>query len=1260
MSTAAATSGNTPPRRPRRRLWWWLGGVLLALPVLLLVLLMWLLNSGSGRDVALAQLDRFLPPGMLSWSGAEGRLAGGLVLHDVRLHTDAADIAAQRLELDLDSGALLSGALHLRRIAVSGGKVELPAAAPSDEPPPARIELPDSLPQLVLPLPVRVDALILEDVQIQRDGERLLHVQELTGAASLQAGRLQLQQWSLSSDRIGLALDADIDTASNWASRLRAQARVALEDAEPLPLELRIDGDLNALALELDADLGQAATLRLQTRGGLPEPDWTLNLDAPHLALARLGLEGEPLTLQLSAEGDLRQASLSGRLEQAGFALELVAPSRISYDEARLRLEPLSLGLYDGSARLEGELDLSTSDPQLHADLAWQDIVLPGAAPDAVVRSQGTARIDGPLDDYALTLDGRFARGPDQARVQLAGRGSTQALDLESLHAELPGGGLDAHGRVVWSPALHATLDATLQQFDPSYFAPDLPGVLDARLHLDGGLADAGPFGELRLDGLDGQLRGRSVSGSAQARMQADGHGSGELDLRLGQSHVHGQGHWQDEFDIELALAPLELADLLPEAGGRLDGSLTLRGARDAPSLSAQLDGQSLALAGQTAQQLRLRAGVQAWERGSISIEAQALELGGQDFATLALSGEGSRAAHDLSLALVGDIATLGLNLNGGLQPRDGSWQGELRDLHLEPKERTAWRLREPARLAYLPDTGSVSLSRTCLDAAPAWLCAEITTQGATSQGTVELDGFDLAELDPLLASLLEQPAALNGSLAANGQFQRDAQGRLQAGFQARVPQATLKLDPAAERELLDLADLDLNLTLDPDRAKLQLDARVSQHGHLRAGMEVSTPLEADGTLSGQVDLLLPDIALLELFTDQVVNPQGRVEGRLLLAGTRSQPQLDGTLELLDFSAELPALGIQPREGHIRLSSREATALELDGSLMLGDGKAMIEGRFDLAGDNGVAGTLAIRGEELSVMDVPQARVRASPDLQLELAGQALKLRGSVDVPYARINLEHLQGVASPSSDVVIVDDEQSSGGLAVDADISVTLGRSVRMRGYGLNGTLAGQLRVRDRPGYATTGSGAIEVGGAYKAYGQDLSITRGRVSFASTPIDNPMLDIRAERKIDAVTVGVQVRGTALVPELTLWSDPAMEQAEQLSYLVLGRPLRSASQADGTQLTQAAAAMGGNLLAQNLGARLGIEDVGVSDNRALGGAALTVGMHLSPRLYVSYGVALFGSGQVVTFKYLLSRLWNIQIDSGSENRAALNYRLER
>jgi translocation and assembly module TamB len=210
------------------------------------------------------------------------------------------------------------------------------------------------------------------------------------------------------------------------------------------------------------------------------------------------------------------------------------------------------------------------------------------------------------------------------------------------------------------------------------------------------------------------------------------------------------------------------------------------------------------------------------------------------------------------------------------------------------------------------------------------------------------------------------------------------------------------------------------------------------------------------------------------------------------------------------------------------------------------------------------------------------------------------------------------------------------------------------------LAGTLKGEFSVRDQPGRTTLARGGLEVGGSYKAYGQALEITRGRLSYASTPLDNPALDIRAEREFDEVKVGVRVRGTAFAPELTLWSEPPLDQAEQLSWLVLGRPLRSASQADGAQLSQAAAAFGGNLLAKRLGARMGLDEVGVADSRALGGAALTVGKYLSPKLYVSYGVALFGSGQVVTFKYLLSRLWSVQIDSGQENRAALTYRRER
>ena len=54
------------------------------------------------------------------------------------------------------------------------------------------------------------------------------------------------------------------------------------------------------------------------------------------------------------------------------------------------------------------------------------------------------------------------------------------------------------------------------------------------------------------------------------------------------------------------------------------------------------------------------------------------------------------------------------------------------------------------------------------------------------------------------------------------------------------------------------------------------------------------------------------------------------------------------------------------------------------------------------------------------------------------------------------------------------------------------------------------------------------------------------------------------------------------------------------------------------------------------------------------------MGKYVSPRLFLSYGVSLIGTGQVVTLKYLLSRNFDISVESGNENAASVNWRTER
>ena len=89
--------------------------------------------------------------------------------------------------------------------------------------------------------------------------------------------------------------------------------------------------------------------------------------------------------------------------------------------------------------------------------------------------------------------------------------------------------------------------------------------------------------------------------------------------------------------------------------------------------------------------------------------------------------------------------------------------------------------------------------------------------------------------------------------------------------------------------------------------------------------------------------------------------------------------------------------------------------------------------------------------------------------------------------------------------------------------------------------------------------------------------------------------------------------------------------------------------------------AAAGGLLAKNLGKRLGADELAVKDDEMLGGAALTVGQYLSPRVYLSYGVGLFEPGEVITLRYKLSRDLSVQAQRGPEDtRAGIEFRTQR
>ena len=433
-----------------------------------------------------------------------------------------------------------------------------------------------------------------------------------------------------------------------------------------------------------------------------------------------------------------------------------------------------------------------------------------------------------------------------------------------------------------------------------------------------------------------------------------------------------------------------------------------------------------------------------------------------------------------------------------------------------------------------------------------------------------------------------------------------------------------------------------------------RIDARIA------TGWDDYAPL--DGSLRVNTD----ELTWMELLSPDIVEPTGTLDADLRLSGTRAAPLIGGQGRLRQFATELPALGIALQQGDIRLDAQADGSARIAGSIRSGQGTLNVDGSLDWrSADTPLQ--LRVTGKDVLLADTRQLRAVAAPDLLVRYrAGQPLQVTGTVNVPEADIHLDRLDMGVSPSPDVVVldpVDPKVASTPLSLQLDLALAMGEAVKIDGYGLQGRLEGSLRVIQQPGRDMRGTGTLEVAGRYRAYGQNLQITRGTLLWANAEIGNPRLIVRAEREVGSVTAGIKVDGYASAPQVAVYSDPAMSESEALSYLTLGRPLSNLTGAEAQQLSASKAALnaGTGLLAAELGARIGLDDAGVTDSRALGSDVLTVGKYLSPKLYVGYGVSLLGTGQVVMLKYLLRKGFDIQIESSTvENRASVNYRKEK
>ena len=415
----------------------------------------------------------------------------------------------------------------------------------------------------------------------------------------------------------------------------------------------------------------------------------------------------------------------------------------------------------------------------------------------------------------------------------------------------------------------------------------------------------------------------------------------------------------------------------------------------------------------------------------------------------------------------------------------------------------------------------------------------------------------------------------------------------------------------------------------------------------------------------------------------------GSVNAEARIAGTRAQPLITGTLGADDLAMRSVVDGLEFGRGRLR-ARLDGQRLLLDEFSLHGAGEQ--GGLISAKGEASVAGgaptaSLTIQLAKLRASIRDDRQVTVSGQIAASLADQLTQVDGKLTVDHALIVLPE-ESAPKLGSDVVvrgakdIAVTRQSDSPLAkapattpapakasqpsdlkVQANVALNLGDDFRVRGLGIDTKLKGELNlVANGPLTAMprlTGD-VRTVGGTFRAYNQNLNIQRGLIRFTGA-IDNPTLDIRAIRPNYASEqrVGVQVQGTALLPAVTLYSNPNLPDTETLAWLLLGRAAPDTG-AEAAMLQSAAMAVLGGKDGRSLASRFGLDELsfGTGNGGSTNDASVTLGKRLSDNLYASYERSLSGVTGTLMIYLELTRRWTVRAQAGEDNAIDLLFRL--
>jgi translocation and assembly module TamB len=1241
------------------------------LVALLISFLAWIICTEAGLRFAVARLPEKMGKVTLRIQDVHGTIAGGFDARLVEVDHELSYVRVENGRARVNFWPILVGRISVRRADADLVLVHV-KPRPKDRP----IKAPKFMPGFLSISAERAATPLL--VIIAPNGRRV-EFNDVSGAGIVGHRVIRIFEGNITYGFLHSRALGELRAADPIKLSGETTTRMIIEGQPEWRADATFDGDLDKLPLSGRLQVPFRADLRGELLELASDFHWTGTADVHNFDLQAFGA-GDALGIisgKLEVGGEKNAFHGRGPLKVPGLGAGLFdVVFEGNYDDQMVNATHYEVTHRATGSHAEGAGTIQAVEhgPKLSLSGTWRDLRWPLAAhftaqtPQIFGSPGGHYHLEG-VWPYSLSGDGElYVPGVDPMSVAMRGALHKDHLQIAELQLGAFGAESLLAGEARWTPAQSWSLEGAVKGLNPGTLRAGLAGALDFQLKASGA-----PFGSDNVDfafsDLGGRLRGTAVGGSGHINKQGEDWRFDAVRVRAGTTSLAIDGDLGPNrtLDLQFGVDADNLALLAEGARGTLHARGRISGSSGAPVI--KLTAQGAGIENGDLQIERLSANVDVDWRGQRNSHADVaiskLTKGERELTKFNAVLDGTTNDHSFTVDAL--AAQNRLHLGGKGSFADNLWNATITALTVDDDANLDLKLDAP--VAVNAGAGLLKVGALCLHGRVAQLCGEGSWTAGAWNARADARNLPISALTAGLTPKVEYQGTLNATarLAATGG------GPFVGEARADLIDAAIRHKLASGRtDVISFGSGYLTLNAQPDHmiGEMRLDAaaRGLIAGRMRA--ERSAGDLTDWPLRGQLQMATNELGFITLYAPNIDRASGHFDADISFDGTLGRPRASGIIKLSNAELDLYQLNLALRalEVEARIAAND---LEFSSTARAGEGKLSSSGRIEWrAGEP--YGDIRLDGENLRVVDVPEARIDASPDLDFRIAADDIFVKGEVKVPLARIRPADLTNAVLPSADEVLVGptDEIEKEPFRVTSEITMTLGDKVTIETYGLSGHVTGSITERTLPDQPTRATGELQVkDGQYTALARKLEIERGRLIFSDRLLVDPAVDIRAVKEFPDVKAGVNVRGTLREPRLTFFSEPSIPQSQIVSLILAGGSLESAQSQNrvGSNggASQEVAGQAAALIAAELGNRIGIPDISVeSDFDSLNdhdiGTSLVLGKYLSPRLYLSYGISLTESINTVKMRYTLDDRWTIRTEAGKERSADLVYTIEK